>query len=316
MDSDRRSDHSCFQSITATPEEIVFSWSFEQLVFALFEPKAKDFSEYVTFHEYGRSLRAELTEQLEVSKILFAPPLAALQSLSATLCLYDHHWAYYNQLVMSYACFFQDEAKFFEYIEQQIFYAGARNALNPNTLPAISALINLCALNFDFSTHLSLLKVFSQQESELPCFASALIGALSSQMLKKRLPEIGPWIDTFSRLRIKEQCRKYQPHLRIECPPGFDVNPPIDLKSLVISQKIAESVGNQYEPFSATYALMLSIEKELQAHGLYPTYEFYLVGTLHGLGLYPNWIVAWTTFAQLPIGIAQYLQILHNPATT
>ncbi len=276
--------------------------SFETLCYELFEPPSSP-HQSVAFHEQGLEHRSRLAQTLGERRPLFAPVMATLQSLASSLTVYQHDWAYFNQLLMSFSAFFQEDLGFYEQFEQQLFIAGARQPLALPDLPYVSALMNLWAIQGDDPVW-GLLQIYAKAQIEMPAAIASSIALMSAR------PKIGewtgftPWVENlpFNRLQLTA-LKEIENRGSL---PGFIQGSLQDAEKYLLGKQVAEQLSLQSEVFYPIFQALLILESVAESQDLSPRWEIYPVAALCSLGLYPNWIAPWMVFCRLPQQIAQY----------
>jgi len=284
-------------------QDIVLEWSFEKLCYYVLESTKDNFSEYPAFHDHALYHRSLLVESLKQKRPLFAPVMATLQSLASSLTVYQHDWAYFNQLLMGFSAFFQEDILFYEQFEQQMFVAGARQTLDIEQLPFVSALMNLWALQ-EHSPVYDMLHLYAVAQVDMPAAVAGVIGLMSSRDEIADWAAFMPWVEHFSSARLEATLLKELSKSSEVL--GFVQGPLRDPEKYWLGKHIAEKLSQSSEVFYPVYQSLVKIEDVLQTKGYSPKWEIYPIAALHSLGLYPNWIAPWMALCKLPMILAQY----------
>ncbi len=294
----------CFTQLLATRslEEILKDYSFEQLAYIGFE-QDKELKNFQAFHEQATYQRALIAQTFRSQqRLLTASPIATLQSLAASLTTYDHPWAYYNQLLMTFCTFFQSDVRFYEHPEQQIQESFCKNTLEIQDWPFLSALFVLSAIYYH--NHSQIFRQLAiEHQMDLSSFVSAYCGFFSPQRQTSFSHLIGLMLytdyDDLYRLKIFETSFQSYPSYK---------------KLTVLEQSIAHwahkltqelSLSSpRLKPVFDKNTMIKKILQDKYHKTLHPLFDFFVL--LSALGASQSEISVVECFCALPQAISQF----------
>lgn len=295
----------CFTQLLKTQslETIIKDYSFEELAYIGFE-QDKDLKNFHTFHEqatYQRSIIAQSFPSQQ--RLLTTSPIATLQSLAASLTIYDHPWAYYNQLLMTFCTFFQNEIRFYEHPEQQIIESFCKNTVDLKGWPFLSALFVLCAIFYQDQSRV-LREIALTHQMDLSSFVSSYCGLFSPHRHSAFSGLMNTVLytdyDALDKLNLFEQSL-------LGSPLFLKTLSPLDREIAHWAQYLAQELSLLSPRLKSAFdktTLIKTLVKKNTERSLHPLFDFYAF--LAALGASQSEISVIECFCDLPLAISQF----------
>lgn len=278
---------------------ILIEWSFEKTAFTICYQTIPSENEFVDFNESGKRIRSLAAEAFTVKQSLFSSPIIVLQSLAASITIYQTEWEYINQLLMAFSAFYYDQLIPMDNFESQLLLLLTQQRYNYAQLDKFNTLLNIWIdRGLTIPTQIALMT--EKSGADFNSIVSSAIGAISGQQEGKVIEKS---INNILSLTVSQvDSFIHQSKKRNELIDGFtdQKQSDFDIHMIDLTRKVAEIIAEQNPQYQQIFGMADFFAIEVgKKRGLMPTIEFYTGLCLHFLEVPQQLFCIFISFSQI-----------------
>jgi citrate synthase len=278
---------------------ILIEWSFEKASFTLCYQTIPSENELIHFNEKGKRVRALAAEAFTVKQSLFSAPIIVLQSLAASITVYQNEWEYINQLLMTFSSFYYDKLIPMDNFESQLFLLLTQQRYDYAQLEKFNTLLNIW-IDRGLTTPTNIALMTAKSGADFGSIVSSAIGSISGQREGKVIEKS---LNNLLSLTVSQvDSFIQQSKVRNEIIDGFtnQKQSAFDLYMIEFTRKVAEIIADQDPQYQQFFGMAEFFVAEIsKKRGLEPTIEFYTGLCLHFLQIPQHLFCIFISFSQI-----------------